>query len=121
MDGKSKLFKYGGEGCIFIPELPCNSQKKTKKRKKKDNKRKKSTKRKTKLLFVEIPSNEIKISKIIKKSKNYHDWCLLWDSTCISKDYNSLKKFQMWKNVLLKQKNQYQKEIKNLNYYKVIL
>lgn len=93
MDGKSKLFKYGGEGCIFIPELPCNSQKKTKKRKKKDNKRKKSTKRKTKLLFVEIPSNEIKISEIImKKSDNYQNWCILWDNTCVSKDYDSLKK-----------------------------
>lgn len=95
MDGKSKLFKYGGEGCIFIPELPCNSQKKTKKRKKKDNKKKKdkkSTKRKTKLLFIEIPSNEIKITKIIRKSNNYQDWCILWDNTCISKDYKSLKK-----------------------------
>lgn len=96
MDGKSKLFKYGGEGCIFIPELPCNSQKKTKKRKKKGSKRKKdkkSTKRKTKLLFNEIPSNEIKISKIIRnKSNNYRDWCILWDNTCISKDYKSLKK-----------------------------
>jgi hypothetical protein len=99
MDGKSKLFKYGGEGCIFIPELPCNSQKKNKKTKKhllrssKNKKKKKSTKRKTKLLFDEIPSNEIKISEIImKKSDNYQNWCLLWDSKCISKDYNSLKK-----------------------------
>ena len=96
MDGKSKLFKYGGEGCIFIPELPCNSQKKTKKRKRRGSKnkrkKKKSTKRKTKLLFSEIPSNEIKISKIIRKSDNYHDWCILWDNTCISKDYKSLKK-----------------------------
>lgn len=97
MDGKSKLFKYGGEGCIFIPELPCNSKKKKTKRRKqsgrKKRKDKKSTKRKTKLLFNEIPSNEIKISKIIRnKSNNYHDWCILWDNTCISKDYNSLKK-----------------------------
>ena len=54
MDGKSKLFKYGGEGCIFIPELPYEHKRKQKNERKKIIKRKKSTKRKTKLLFVEI-------------------------------------------------------------------
>ena len=83
---KSKLIKSGSEGCIFIPELPCN--KKTK-RKRKKTKRKK---RKSKLLFGNIPSSETKMTKVIlKKSKNHKEWCLLWDDGCQSKSYQKLK------------------------------
>lgn len=93
MDGKSKLFKYGGEGCIFIPEIPCKKTKKTKKnRKRKVNGNKRSIKRKTKLLYLKDLSNEDKINNFIKKkSKNYREWCILWENSCMSKDYKSLK------------------------------
>ncbi len=83
---KSKLMKPGSEGCIFIPELPCNKKTKRKRRK---TKRKK---RKSKLLFGNIPSSETKMAKVIlKKSKNYKEWCLLWDDDCQSKSYQKLK------------------------------
>lgn len=83
---KSKLVRYGGEGCIFIPELPCDYN--TKRGKMKKTKRK----RKTKLLFNNVQSHEDRIATmIVKKSKNYSDWCLLWDRKCISKDYKILK------------------------------
>ena len=69
---KRKLINYGGEGCIFIPQLPCDKKRKHNKKSKRKNKRK--TKRKTKLLFRNIPSNESKMSNMImKKYKNYSE------------------------------------------------
>ena len=89
---KSKLINYGGEGCIFIPQLPCDKNTNANVIKKSNRKNKNKTRRKTKLLFRNIPSNEGKITNMImKKSKNYSEWCLLWDSNCTSKDYGHLK------------------------------
>lgn len=98
---KRKLINYGGEGCIFIPQLPCDKKSKHNKKSKRKNKRK--TKRKTKLLFRNIPSNESKMSNMImKKSKNYSEWCLLWDNNCMSEDYKHLKKISEVEKCFLK-------------------
>ena len=95
MDDPIKLYKYGGEGCIFISDIPCNNEKIKKSRKnKKTKKRNKSrNKKKTKLLYGTYKSNELRISNMIKKKcKNYHEWAILWDKMCLSNKYKSLKK-----------------------------
>lgn len=107
---QSKLINSsGGEGCIFIPELPCNKKQKTK-RKKRRNKTK-GTKRKTKLLFGNIPSSESSITKIIlKKSKNHKEWCLLWDKDCQSKEYQKLKQVSEVEKCFVEKKKKIPKE-----------
>uniref|UniRef100_A0A6C0FD39 Protein kinase domain-containing protein n=1 Tax=viral metagenome TaxID=1070528 RepID=A0A6C0FD39_9ZZZZ len=129
---KRKLINYGGEGCIFVPQLPCD--KKTKHTKKSKRKNKRKTKRKTKLLFRNIPSTEGKISNMImKRSNNYSEWCFLWDSNCMSEDYKHLKKISEVEKCFLKKKRKIPNErskfkllqgdyvgITSTDYYKVI-
>lgn len=93
MNDTIKLYKYGGEGCIFISDIPCNNGKKNRKNKKTKKRNKNRNKRKTKLLYTDLKSGEFKISNMIKKkSKNYYEWSILWDEMCLSKEYKSLKK-----------------------------
>ena len=39
---------------------------------------------------------------IMKRSKNYSEWCLLWDSNCMSEDYKHLKKISEVEKCFLK-------------------
>lgn len=93
MNNTIKLYKYGGEGCIFISDIPCANEKNNAKKNKKTKKRNKSRNKKTKLIYTNYKTNEFKISNMIKKKcKNHREWAILWDKMCLSNKYKLLEK-----------------------------
>ena len=80
MPGESKLLSKGGQGCTFIPEIPC---------KKSDKRRKNSI---TKISFdPKSAKREYELNQYVSKIPDYDDWCVLWTHMCKSPNYEDLK------------------------------
>ena len=97
---KSKLINSGSYGCVFYPKIPCEKEKKEKK---KSINKKKATKL---ILYDESLYSEFKINKSIQKIKNYDEWTVLWEKKCLSPNYKHLKQIsQIEKCIDPKKKN----------------
>lgn len=80
MKNESKLLSKGGQGCTFIPEIPC---------KKSDKRRKNSI---TKISFdPKSAEREYELNQYVSKIPDYDDWCVLWTHLCKSPNYEDLK------------------------------
>lgn len=76
MSSKSKLLSKGGQGCTFIPEIPC---------KKSDKRRKNSI---TKISFdPKSTKREYELNQYVSEIADYDDWCVLWTHMCKSPNY----------------------------------
>ena len=81
---KSKLINSGSYGCVFYPKIPCEKEKKHKKKK---------SKRATKLILIDDSLyDEYKINQSIQKINNHEQWTAIWDEKCLSPKYKQLKK-----------------------------
>ena len=111
MNNKSLLINYGGQGCIFQPSIPCNGEKKTKKKKEDEI---------SKIIFKSESGNrEFKMNQYIRKIPNYQDWCVLWDIKCKTPPYSKLKKISEFeKCISQKNKKMLKRSRKQFSYKK---
>jgi serine/threonine protein kinase len=91
----TKTIKKGGEllgqgayGCVFNIEFPCRKMTK--------GKRRRGRKYVSKVFFhkhaIREAKDEFKINAVIKKIKNYRQWCVIWDKICRPHSYKEIYK-----------------------------
>ena len=78
----SDLLATGSSSCVFRPNIPC-----------KDSKDKVSNKKISKIVYgtkqLDIMIKK-KISKILKKVKDYKKWCIVYDKFCHPPTYDNI-------------------------------
>ncbi len=86
MDG-GKLIGTGSSSCVFSPDIPCKGEK-----------YKKNDKRVSKFIYdkgaIDMLNTEKKMNMIIKKIKNYSDWCLVFDKYCKAPSLEKVKEYE---------------------------
>lgn len=77
------LLATGSSSCVFRPNIPC-----------KDSKDKVSNKKISKIVYgtkaIRYYDKEKKISKILKKVKDYKKWCIVYDKFCHPPTYDNI-------------------------------